>query len=479
MKKENTMSKYIQSARIAIFLLIIFVLVTPTLAALERDKKPNIVLVLMDNFGYGEIGVYGGGVLRGAATPNIDGIAAEGFQLTNFNVEAECTPSRSALMTGRYGIRTRQRQDGPPRGVWYGITKWEITLAEMLSDSGYATGIFGKWHLGDTKGRYPTDQGFDEWNGIPRSSDRAFWPDSNSFTPGSHPDAVFTHVMSAKRGEKPKELEVYDRAKRATIDREITDQAIDFIKRKASTKQPFFAYLPYTQTHEPVDPHPDFNGKTGNGSFADVLAQTDAYVGELLDTIDKLGLKENTIFIFTSDNGREGVPRSFGFTGPWRGSMFSPYEGSLRVPFLIRWPGKIPAKQVSNEIVHQIDLFPTLASFVGADIPKDRIMDGVDQSDFLMGKSEKSARESLVIYIGNELFGVKWRNWKMLIKEMDEDGYGIKNMAYPSVYNLLVDPKEEVPELNYLNDTWVDFPLYQVLEDHEASIEADPGTPDP
>ena len=443
------------------------------------EKYPNIVLVLMDNFGYGEIGVYGGGVLRGAPTPNIDSIAAEGIQLTNFNVEAECTPSRSALMTGRYGIRTRQRQDGPPRGVWYGITQWEITLAEMLSNEGYATGIFGKWHLGDTEGRYPTDQGFDEWNGIPRSSDRAFWPDSNSFAPDSHPDVDFTHVMSSFRGQKPKELEVFDRAKRATIDRDITDHAIDFIKRKASSNQPFFAYLPYTQTHEPVDPHPDFFGKTGNGSFADVLAQTDAYVGELLDTIDELGLKENTIFIFTSDNGREGVPRSFGFTGPWRGSMFSPYEGSLRVPFLVRWPGKIPKNQVSNEIVHQIDLFPTLASLIGADIPKDRIIDGVDQSDFLKGKTNKSARESLVIYIGNELFGAKWRNWKILIKEMDEDGYGIKNMAYPSVYNLIVDPKEEVPELNYLNDTWVDFPLYQVLEDHEASIEQDPGTPDP
>ena len=202
-------------------------------------------------------------------------------------------------------------------------------------------------------------------------------------------------------------------------------------------------------------------------------------MGELLDTIDKLGLKENTIFIFTSDNGREAVPRSFGFTGPWRGSMFSPYEGSLRVPFLIRWPGKIPAKQVSNEIVHQIDLFPTLASIVGADLPKDRIMDGVDQSDFLMGKSEKSARESVIIYIGNELFGVKWRNWKLLLKEIDEDSYAIRNMAYPTIYNLLVDPKEEVPELNYLNDTWVDFPLYQVLEDHRASIENDPGAPDP
>jgi len=473
------MKKMILNSRNPIFLMMIFLLITPVHAANNSDQKPNIVLVLMDNFGYGEIGVYGGGAIRGAPTPNIDSIAAEGFQLTNYNVEAECTPSRSALMTGRYGIRTRQRQDGPPRGVWYGITKWEITLAEMLSDEGYTTGIFGKWHLGDTKGRYPTDQGFDEWNGIPRSSDRAFWPDSNSFTPGSHPDAVFTHVMSSFKGQEPKELEVFDRAKRATIDREITDQAIDFINRKASAKQPFFAYLPYTQTHEPVDPHPDFNGKTGNGSFADVLAQTDAYVGELLDTIDRLGLKENTIFIFTSDNGREGVPRSFGFTGPWRGSMFSPYEGSLRVPFLIRWPGKIPTKQVSNEIVHQIDLFPTLASFIGANIPTDRVIDGVDQSKFLMGKSIKSARESLVIYIGNELFGVKWRNWKLLIKEMDEDGYGIKNMAYPTVYNLLVDPKEEVPELNYLNDTWVDFPLYQVLEDHELSIEEDLGTPDP
>jgi arylsulfatase len=473
------MNKLITITRISISLLIIFILANPTLAALESDKKPNIVLVLMDNFGYGEIGVYGGGVLRGAPTPNIDSIATDGFQLTNYNVEAECTPSRSALMTGRYGIRTRQRQDGPPRGVWYGITQWEITLAEMLSNEGYATGIFGKWHLGDTKGRYPTDQGFDEWNGIPRSSDRAFWPDSNSFTPDSHPDADFAHVMSSFRGQEPKELEVYDRAKRATIDKDITDHAIDFIKRKASSNQPFFAYLPYTQTHEPVDPHPDFFGTTGNGSFADVLAQTDAYIGELLDTIEELGLKENTIFIFTSDNGREGVPRSFGFTGPWRGSMFSPYEGSLRVPFLIRWPGKIPNQQVSNEIFHQIDVFPTLASFIGVDIPKDRIIDGVDQSDFLMGKTNKSARDSMVIYIGNELFGAKWRNWKILIKEMDEDGYGIKNMAYPSVYNLIVDPKEEVPELNYLNDTWVDFPLYQVLEDHEVSIDEDPGSPNP
>ena len=143
----------------------IVLLISPIIVG--ATERPNVVLVLMDNFGYGEVGVYGGGVMRGAPTPNIDSIAAQGLQLTNFNVEAECTPSRAALLTGRYGIRTRQRLDSPPRGVWYGITQWEVTLAELLSEQDYATGIFGKWHLGDTEGRYPTGQGFDEWMGIP------------------------------------------------------------------------------------------------------------------------------------------------------------------------------------------------------------------------------------------------------------------------------------------------------------------------
>ncbi|MEM9313772.1 MAG: sulfatase-like hydrolase/transferase [Pseudomonadota bacterium] len=439
--------------------------------------KPNILLVVMDNFGYGEVGVYGGGVLRGAATPNIDSIAHEGVQLTNFNVEAECTPSRAALMTGRYGIRTRLRPDGPPRGIWYGLTSWEITVAEMLSREGYATGIFGKWHLGATEGRYPTDQGFDEWYGIPNSSDQAFWPDSRSFQADAGVD--FTHVMSATRGSAPRELDVYNRTKRTTIDREITDRALAFMRRSHEAKKPFFAYLPYTQTHEPVDPHPEFRGTTGNGDFADVLAQTDAYVGELLGLIDELNVRSETIVIFTSDNGREGVKRSFGFTGPWRGTMFAPYEGSLRVPFLIRYPQRIPQGRVSNDIVHLVDLFPTLAAFSGGAIPTDRVLDGMDQSAFFSASSAKSPRESMVIYIGNELFGAKWRNWKMLVKDIGEKNYAVQTLAYPSYYNLIVDPKEEEPEKFYLDDTWVDGPLWEVIEAHEASLQADAGTPDP
>ncbi|MGI9221601.1 MAG: sulfatase-like hydrolase/transferase [Woeseiaceae bacterium] len=469
--------KSVTYARILLVFALLVALPPAPVVAADSDK-PNIVLLVMDNFGYGEVGVYGGGVLRGAPTPRIDSIAADGYQLTNFNVEAECTPSRTSLMTGRYGIRARQRPDGPPRGIWWGISPWEITLAEMLSDAGYATDMFGKWHLGNEVGRYPTDQGFDEWYGIPNSSDQAFWPDSDSFQADAHPDLELTHVMTAKRGEVPQKLDVYGREKRKLIDKELTDYTVDFIRRQADAGKPFFAYVPYTQTHEPVDAHPDFKGTTGNGSFADVLAQTDSYVGEILDTLEKLELDDNTIVIFTADNGREGIKRSFGFTGPWRGTMFAPYEGSLRVPFLIRYPGKIPTGRVSNEIVHLIDLFPTLANLVGGEVPKDRILDGVDQTEFFTGKSKKSARESVIIYIGNTLFGAKWRNWKILLREIDEGSYAIQEMAYPSIYNLIVDPKEEEPEKFYLDDTWADYPLYQVIEDHEASIAADPGVPD-
>jgi arylsulfatase len=233
-------SFYYLLSRVAILSLVLL----PFNAEAEVSKsaeQPNIVLVVMDNFGYGEIGVYGGGVLRGAPTPHIDSIGEEGFQLTNFNVEAECTPSRSSLMTGRYGIRTRQQPDGPPRGIWYGLTSWEITLAEMLSDAGYATGMFGKWHLGDAEGRYPTDQGFDEWYGIPNSSDQAFWPDSDSFQKDA--GVEFTRVMTSTRNQKPKKHEVYGRVKRATIDREITDYALEFIARKAETKKTIFCLL--------------------------------------------------------------------------------------------------------------------------------------------------------------------------------------------------------------------------------------------
>ncbi len=208
-----------------------------------------------------------------------------------------------------------------------------------------------------------------------------------------HPLVKYEYVVEAERGQTPRELEVYDSAKRLTSDREITDRTIDFMRRKAPEDGPFFAFVPYTQTHLPVEPHPDNKGKTGNGHWADVLAQTDAYVGELLDAVDELGIKDNTIFIFTADNGPEGVIPHQGFSGPWRGSYFTGLEGSLRVPFIIRWPGHVPEGAVNNEIVHEMDLFTTFARIVDGEVPDDRVIDGIDQTDFLTGMTEQSNRE--------------------------------------------------------------------------------------
>ncbi|MCC6587025.1 MAG: arylsulfatase [Bryobacterales bacterium] len=452
-------------------------------AAQSTPAKPNIVLVLMDNLGWGELGVYGGGIIRGAPTPRLDRFASEGTRLLNFNVEAQCVPSRAALLTGRYAVRTGNGSV-PLETPVYGLTKWEYTMAEMLSDAGYSTAMFGKWHLGQTKGRFPTDHGFDEWYGIPNSSNDAYWPSNPRFRPGAHPFAKFTEVLESRRGEDPRSVKVYDLKARAAIDGEITTRAIGYMRGHAKTRKPFFLYLPYTQPHMPILPDPEFAGKTRNGEFADVLAQIDAYTGRLLDEVDRLGIRDNTIFIFTSDNGAEATMPYHGFNGPWRGTYFTGFEGSLRAPFLIRWPGKIPAGRVSNEIVHEMDLYPTLAKVAGGRVPADRVFDGIDQFDFLSGKKEESSRESLVIYLANQICGVKWRNWKMVTREVDR-GFGqpVKDYSFPLWYDLHTDPKEENPlDPRFVENLWVRWPAGQVLVDHRATLKKEPpippGTPD-
>jgi len=310
---------------------------------LFAQEKPNVVLIFMDNYGWGEPGCYGGGILRGAPSPNIDKLADQGMLLLNYNVEAQCTPSRAAILTGRYAIRTGNASI-PIETPVYGLTQWEYTLAEMFSDVGYKTGMFGKWHLGHTEGRYPTDQGFDEWYGIPNSSDESGWPDDTRFRDGIHPFAVAEHIMEGRKGEQPEKLKVYNTLERTLIDGELTNRSIDFMERQVKENNPFFLFIPYTQTHMPVYPHPDFRGITRNGDFADVLAQTDAYVGMLMKTVDELEIRDNTIFIFTSDNGPDPTTPHTSFAGPWSGSYFTGKEGSLRVPFIVRWPDKIPAR---------------------------------------------------------------------------------------------------------------------------------------
>lgn len=446
--------------------------------------RPNVVLVFMDNFGWGELGVYGGGVLRGAETPRIDALASEGMRLLNFNVEAQCTPSRAAILTGRYAIRTGNASI-PIETPVYGLTQWEVTLAEMFSDAGYATGIFGKWHLGHTEGRYPTDQGFDQWYGIPNSSDESAWPDDTRYRPNSHPFAHAEHVMEGRKGETPKKLQIYDTEERIKIDGELTRRSIRFMEQQVEAGKPFFLFIPYTQTHMPVYPDADFRGSTGNGDFADVLAQIDAYVGRLLDAVDRLGIENDTLFIFTSDNGPDPTVPHQSFAGPWSGSYFTGREGSLRVPFIARWPGHIPAGTVSNEIVHEMDLFPTFARVAGGKVPDDRIIDGVDQLDFLLGKQKASNREHVIVYVGSELYGVKWRNYKMMSKEIDR-AFADPTRTYgvPLIYDLHTDPKEETPlNSQWYHNGWIRWPAGEYLVQHLASFKKEPpirpGTPDP
>lgn len=447
----------------------------------QAQEKPNVVIIFMDNFGWGEPGFNGGGITRGAATPSLDSIANEGLKLTNFNVEVQCTPSRSALMTGRYAIRSGNGTVPLGEGV-YGLVQWEETIAEMFSDAGYKTGMFGKWHLGRTKGRFPTDQGFDEWYGIPNSTDESVYSSMQGFKESG---VAETYVMEGKKGQTPKKVRPYRLDFRPLIDRALTDKAIDFMERKAKAKEPFFVYLPYTATHFPTMPHPKFKGKSGKGDWADLLMQIDSYTGELLKTTEKLGIADNTIFIFTADNGPEALNSGStsltvetaqnGTAGPWRGTLFTGFEGALRVPFVMRWPGKIKPGSVSDEIVHAMDIYPTLAKIVGGKVPTDRVIDGIEMSDHLLGKSKESGRDGFIVYMGKEIFGVKWNDWKLHFKEQEAWNSAAENYTMPRVYNLMSDPQERTNVL--FPHTWVPKAALPQLYEHIGSLKKFPPIP--
>ncbi len=250
------------------------------------------------------------------------------------------------------------------------------------------------------------------------------------------------------------------------------------MQRQAKSKKPFFVYLPYTATHFPTMPHPDFVNKSGNGPWGDLLMQIDSYIGELLKTIDDLGLAEDTIFVFTADNGPESLSAGetsltvetaiHGSAGPWRSTLFTGYEGALRVPFAVRWPGKIKPGRVSDEIVHAMDLFPTLAAIAGGKVPSDRVIDGIDMSEFFLGSTQESGREGFIVYMGNDVFGVKWRDWKLHFKEQTGWNGVLRAYTMPRLYNLMNDPQETDNVL--FPHTWVPKAALPQLEEHVASL---------
>jgi len=437
----------------------------------SRAQRPNIVLILADNLGWGELGCYGGGELRGAATPRIDRLASEGLRLLNFNVESDCVPTRSALMTGRHPIRTGALQS-TPAGLPQGIIPWEVTLAQLISGAGYATAIYGKWHLGDREGRLPKDRGFDEWYGIPRTTNESMFTTS----PGYDPKIVgLPYVMEGRKGKLARNVKVYDLEVRREIDGELVARTLDFMRRQAGAKRPFFAYVPITQLHYPTLPHPDFAGETGAGDFADSMAEVDHRVGQILDELEHLKITGSTVVIFASDNGPEFRRPWRGTAGPWRGTYHTAMEGGLRAPFMMRWPGTVPAGRVSNDIVHVTDLYATLARIAGAKIPADRPVDGIDQLDFFTGKRQDSPREGFVFYIKQEMRAAKWRNWKMHLVWEAEPNAGPNHLESPLLFNLIQDPKEET-DVNTAA-SWARTPIRRMIHAFQESLKQHPPIP--
>jgi arylsulfatase A-like enzyme len=444
--------------------------------AVMKTGQPNIVLILADNLGWGELGCYGGGALRGAPTPRIDALAEQGMRFLNFNVESDCVPTRSALMTGRHPIRTGALQS-VPAGLPQGIHPWERTLAELLHDAGYATAMYGKWHLGDRPGRYPNDRGFDDWYGIPRTTNESLFTESIGFDPTV---VDVPYVMQGRRGQTAEKSEPYDLEMRRRIDGDLTRMSCDFIRQQASGNKPFFLYVPLTQLHYPTLPHRDFEGRTGKGEFADSLVEMDARVGQILDAVSDCGLDDNTVFIFASDNGPEFRRPWRGSAGMWTGTYHTSMEGALRVPLIVRWPGHVAPAQVTNEIVHVVDLYPTIAKIAGAALPDDRPIDGLDQTDFLCGRHDKSPREGFVYYIKSELRAVKWRDWKMHYIWEVEPNAGPIHLETPYLFNLVQDPKEETEVGS--SQGWVRGPMRKMVMAFQQSLAKfppiPPGAPD-
>jgi len=433
-----------------------------------ESDRPNIVLMFPDNLGVGEVSSYGGA--RGVPTPNIDRIADEGIRLTNFNVEYSCVVSRIAMLTGRYAVRTGE-------GYAAGMTLWEVTIAEGLQSLGYATALFGKWHVGGDdweRRREPTHQGFDQWWGIPGTSHTAQFTSFESFDP----ERVETpNIWEGRAGEASRRVKPYDLETRRTIDREAAEHGIAFMEENAEAGRPFFFYYPMTQVHFPALPHPDFAGSTGAGDIGDAMADVDHNVGLVLESLERLGIEDNTLVLWCTDNGAEMRRPWRGAAGPWRGFYNSAMEGGIRTPCVIRWPGRIPAGQVSNELVHEIDIFPTIAAAVGAPeiIPTDRLIDGVNQLPFLTGAQDHSERAS-AIFMAREgpVMAVKWRDWKLWYDFRTE-------MPDPEprnrlrLFDLRVDPREEIDVADFY--PWVISAMDGVVADYEASLELHPRVP--
>jgi len=465
-----------------------------------QAKKPNVVFILADNVGYGDLGPYGGGELRGAPTPRIDELARDGLQLTQYLVEPACTPSRAALMTGQYSIRNGLSLVIAPGGN--GINEHTFTMAELFKGAGYATAIFGKWHLGKEPQSPPTAHGFDEFYGIPPdvSWDSAMYLTGIELTHSINAphDALLAkgpQIVEAVAGGPLRTVKPYTPEVRSEIDNELVAKSIEFMKRQTAAGKPFFLYLPFSMGHGPNLPSAQFKGKSRVGNYGDKLMEGDYHVGQIMDALKEFGIDGNTLLVFASDNGpsgqvmreigNDGTP-DMGNAGPFRGELGEVTEGAIRTCCIIRWPGQIKPGTSSYAMFSIMDFLPTFARVVGAKMPTDRPIDGIDQTDVLLGKSATGNRESLLSFIGADLVAARWKQWRVYFTDIHPTGIGPQRepgmfsasaplAGYPILFNIEMDPHEDVIVAGGF--VWALDPALKAVEEYKDTLKKYPNPP--
>jgi arylsulfatase len=465
------------------------VLLTATATAQER---PNILLIMGDDVGYSNVSCYGGDIM-GVPTPNIDRIAREGIRFTSFYAQPSCTAGRAAIITGQLPVRTGLTTVGTP-GSPAGLQKEDVTLAEILKARGYSTAQFGKNHLGDLEEHLPHRHGFDEfWGNLYHLNANEDLEDPDRPTnPEFRKRFDPRGIISGTAGGPTKDEGPLTTKRMETFDDEITAKSLDFLDRRAKDKTPFFLWHAASRLHVFLHLKKESQGKSRAGHediYGDALKEHDDHVGQLLNKLDETGLAKNTIVIWTTDNGAYQYMWPQGGTSPFRGDKGTTWEGGMRVPTVLRWPGA-PGGRVSAEIVSSLDVLPTIAAAAGesdvvAKLKKgakygDRDykvhLDGVDQTAFFTGKTEKSAREFVFYYDETVLTAIRFRQFKLTFSAKYDGHWDdpLENLGRPQITNLLMDPYErqwgDVNRQLAERKTWILTPIVGIVEQHLASF---------
>jgi arylsulfatase A len=418
--------------RIVLTLTIVAVLFGGRAGAAD-NSRPNLVIILMDDMGYGDISPFNPKTKN--RTPNLERMAKEGMKLTSFYAAPVCTPSRAQVLTGCYAKRVSLPIVISPVAA-VGLSAEEHTIATLLKQQGYATMCIGKWHVGDQKEFLPIHRGFDHYLGLPYSNDMGGEWDGALDVPPARRKPPLPLV----RDEKV--IETLKPADQDRLTERYTQEAIKFIREHKDG--PFFLYLPHTAVHVPLHPGHEFRGKSSNGTYGDWVEEADTSAGRILDTLHELKLDNNTLVIFSSDNGPWLVQgKNGGEAGPLRGGKGGTYEGGMREPTLAWWPGHIAPGTTTDAVAGNIDLLPTFVALAGGTVPTDRKIDGANIAPLLFGQTKEAAREAHYFFSGNKLEAVRSGPWKLAVAPQSENAGKPKEPEKlpfkPKLYNLDAD----------------------------------------